>query len=324
MSIHQCNIVIRFILLFVFAFYCQGYGQNKKKLIEESLKILQKYDPQGYAIVESVPRKPVKYNLCGSTITFSSSGSVEEYLSENSLEKMVEELPTLVHEFNHTYTSNAYPHLIKNNICDDNDYNVYWLETNNTILVKLDKTFPSKRIYEYIRKNKLNTFRTETYINGTSSTQNEGVFGLLDEYNSYRLGAMCYLNLFQYYQDTKGDPKDWLMFYLGHTQSSMLSYFEFKFFILQYLIYAQENEKKSYESIMANQAFCQAFVWIDTSFQQIIETYIALYKKIISEEKESFSSALTLEQAEDYKTLTKELQKPQYHSMMELLRSKAR
>lgn len=333
--------IITLLLFFLFTGFSVNnvFSQSKKELIRQSLNVLKKYDPQGTFIVQYIQKLPLKYNLCGVTITNYSAEKPENYLTENTLDAMINQLPTLVHEFNHEYTSNVYQLLIKNNICDgQNDYYAYLLDTTQTILVKLSKVFPSKQIYGYIQKNNLNTFRVSNYIGGNTSTQSRGIFGLLNEYNAYRLEAMCNLNLFNYYRDTQGDYKNWFIEYLKNTESVMTAYFEFKFFILYYLLYAKENQPKIYQDIITNSAFCKAFVLIENSFEKVVQQYIATYKKVISEmllkgvsvidePNSEFvfvdgGGTVMLEKKKDYKILTNELKKPEYQAMMNILKGK--
>ncbi len=167
---------------------------------------------------------PESYNFCGAKIT-TSVEKVENYLDENTFQRMFWQIPTLVHEFNHEYTGNPYLYMQKNNICDvENRYYTYFIDTNQTNLDKLSKVFPSKKIYYYIQKNNLVTFRVANYINGNSSTQNHGIFGLLDEMNAYRLGATTALRLSQYYADHKGSYDKWIIEYLQETKSVMMAY----------------------------------------------------------------------------------------------------
>ncbi len=260
-----------------------AYSQDKKKLIRQNLDVLEKYDPQGSYIVNYVLKLPESYNLCGVKIT-TSVEKVENYLNKNTFQEMLWQLSTLVHEFNHEYTGNPYLYMQKNNICDaSNNYYAYFIDTHHTNLVRLSKVFPSKKIYDYIQKNNLVTFRVNTYINGNTSTQSNGIYGLLDEMNAYRVGAITLLNLSKYYIDSQGSYEKWIIEYLQETQSNMMTYFEFKFFILRYLIYAQKNEKQIYNNLMGNTLFLKSFVAVEQSFEKTVNEYIAFYKKVFSE-----------------------------------------
>lgn len=336
----KCVVFFLFSIFFC-AFSFNGYGQDKKQLIRQGLDILKKYDSQGTYIVRCVQNMPSNYNLCGVKISFYSAEKVENYLTKNTFQDILWQLPTLVHEFNHEYTGNPYQYMQKNNICDAaNKYYTYFLDTNQTNLVRLSKTFPSKRIYDYIQKNNLVTFRVSTYINGNSSTQSNGIFGLLDEMNAYRTGAITLMSFSKYYMDTQGSYDKWIIEYLRNTQSNMMAYLEFKFFILCYLIYAQENEREVYANLIANIPFIKTFLYVEQSFQKVVKEYIAFYTKAISEmqskgiavsndSNSEFISVngygtILLEKDKEYKKLTEELKKSKYQKIMDNLLSKAK
>jgi hypothetical protein len=63
--------------------------------------------------------------------------------------------------------------------------------------MKKTKTFPSREIIPSIPEN-LRTFRFSDYVETTNeiqSTQNEGIYGLLDEFNSYYQGTKASFDL---------------------------------------------------------------------------------------------------------------------------------
>ncbi|GIV34087.1 MAG: hypothetical protein KatS3mg031_1622 [Chitinophagales bacterium] len=313
----------------------QADAQNRKSLIEHCLNILQQYDSAGHSIFQRVLQAPEDYIICESKVSIMTSANLDEYLEGNTLEDLIYDLPTLVHEFSHAYTGNPYPYMLKHEICDvHKEYYLYFLTPQQEFFVEITQTFPSKSLYKYIRQNGGITFRTSSYIDGNTSTQTHGIYGLLDEMNAYRLGAQTVLQLPAYFVDSGEKYEKWLINYLAHSQSGMIAYYEFRFFILSYLIYAKTHQASIFEDIVANKPFVKAFLEIEESFRKTVKDYRTLCRTIIAKaQKQNSLFVITasgifydkvgtplLENNEDYVKLQQEMKKPEYARMMHSLK----
>jgi hypothetical protein len=113
------------------------------------------------------------------------------------------------------------------------------------------------------------------------STQNEGVYGLLDEMNSYYQGTKASFDLLPYYQK-KGKSAEWRDYFYG-VNSTLFACLEFRYYVLTYLFYASEKHEDVYNGIMDNPAFLNAFLEIDRNVSDLIRDYDAtraeLYKQ---------------------------------------------
>lgn len=141
------------------------------------------------------------------------------------------------------------------------------LDCDNDWHVEMTDAFPSKELIDVIDEN-LRTSRFDAYIDASQFhvTQTRGVYGLLNEYMSYyQSGLVTYemseaLNLL-------GDPNSAILY----TQNAAIPYYEFKYWILTYLIYAQENHPNTYNEILANINFKTSFLEIDSAFSDLAD-----------------------------------------------------
>ncbi len=260
---------IFFLVILLFA-VSPSFAQVEKV----ALNLLKKYNKDGYYIITEYIKAPSKYKFGSSTVTVMKRNGFKRYIHGKKKKDVVNSLGTVVHEMNHAFTSIMAYQKIKRKDFED-EYYCFYLDNDKTIVVKLTKTVPSKKIVGKIPK-RLRTFRFKTYISNSpnfQSTQLHGIYGLLDEFNSYYQGCKTDYLMYDYYlNETKAKDADWLT-YLSNVNGTYYAYAEFKFYILTYLIYAQEKEKNIYDEIISNQNFKEVFNIIDSNFSNLINDY---------------------------------------------------
>ena len=102
------------------------------------------------------------------------------------------------------------------------------------------------------------------------TSQTDGPYGLLDELTAYCWGAHTNVALYDYYLAKATSASDWLS-YIHLLSSDYYAYAEFKYFILHYLVYAQENDPAVYRGIVENTAFRTAYAAIDDRFAAVVD-----------------------------------------------------
>jgi hypothetical protein len=147
----------------------------------------------------------------------------------------------------------------------------YWIEIEEGYI------FPSNELSETI-PNALRTFRYNTYIEGNSSTQGHGVIGLLDEFNAYYLGSKYTYEMLPAFKELFG--ADYLNQWVKHSASEMTAYFEFDFFIKEYLLYAQQHAPETYQYLKTNPAFTRSYSQISKKYGRLTQDYAA---KVLAE-----------------------------------------
>jgi hypothetical protein len=232
---------------------------------------------------------------------------------------------TSVHEECHFFTSRGAGYDAEN----------IYLGGGRKINVAFTQVFPSKEMAAQIPQN-LRTFRYDTYV-GAAAEDNMasnvlGPYGLLDEFTAYCWGVNVSVKLFDYYKTLPQTPDTWFD-YIQSGGSDYAAYAEFRYYILEYLIYAQANHPDVYKSIMANDDFKTAFNTIDAKFASLVSAYKASLgeiKTIMSAEGYSVSEdngcfwignrGVGIS-SDDYDTLMTEMAKPAYQNMLKALKN---
>ncbi len=133
--------------------------------------------------------------------------------------------------------------------------------------------FPSRELKTVIPKN-LRTFRFDTYIDGITSTQSEGVVGLLNELHSYYLESKFCLEMIEPYKIAEGSAVSGFFEWVHNSQSKMSAFFEFDFFIKEYLLYMKRKYPDHYKELRSCQSFTEAYDAIRTSYEKLTEKYL--------------------------------------------------
>ena len=165
------------------------------------------------------------------------------------------------------------------------------------ITVAFTDTFPTEEMSRLLPAN-LRSSRYNTYVSeGASASANQqGIYGLLNEFAAYCWGMNTALKTFDYVNGRSSNSYS----------NEFVSYAEFRFWILSYMLYARENHPEVYQGILDNDNFRLAFTAIDAEFAQIIQDFLAL------NHTGSFKA--------EYDKLMAVMERPEYAEMAELLK----
>ncbi len=324
-----------FLLFFILQSTSQAQVMTEPQARSYALSILKKYAPEGYEVINTYENAAYKYKIGETTITLNEPGSFMRYVSGRKKEDILASLGTAVHEFNHGYTSHLPYQIIEASngkipYTFGDDYLVYFINSQEKILVKTSPTFPSKTLANTIPK-ELRTFRFSTYIQGSSSTQDQGIYGLLDEMNAYRMDTQTSFLLYDYYKnELKAEDEKWLE-YMQNIDGTLFAHMEFKYYILKYLLHAQKKEPETYQGIVQNQRFKEAFLKIEKNFTDLANVYFERRNTILADIK---AKGLNVDIDQEYTyigntgignfmevyvRLQEELKKQEYEAMMKIL-----
>ena len=271
---------IKYIFTIVFtSFIYTGFSQYDTK--DWIIRKTQLYSPNSATLLNLYDRIPsrLSVDLGGSTVSTSKNGDTYEFLKLENYETALNSMSTNIHEIGHGYGGVMYFQEASKAIngARINFRNInqgFYQGSQEYFWIEIEKSyvFPSRKLTETIPGN-MRTFRFNTYINGNSSTQQHGVIGLLDEMNSYFLGSKFDYDMFPVYKEVYGSKylNNWVM----ETSSSMTAYFEFDFFVKEYLLYAKNYQPQTYEYLKNNIAFKGTYQKIHNKFKQVVDLYEA-------------------------------------------------
>jgi hypothetical protein len=140
---------------------------------------------------------------------------------------------------------------------------------NNTDVIKshiMAKSVPSQYRGAYFKK-------TLQSRDNELGSQKFGIYGLLDEFNSFYYAMRVTIDLLDLYEEEfKLKVDKWLNFF-GRTEMIYSSYVEYKIYLLEYLLYCKENKPKIYAKIISNEDFKEAFYQIDKNWAIALNEY---------------------------------------------------
>ncbi|MBN2439790.1 MAG: hypothetical protein JXJ04_00535 [Spirochaetales bacterium] len=288
------------------------------------LYLLKTYTKDGFSIVDTYNTK----------VPAHSRTDFMDYVDDITTESITSTINTIVHELCHGYTGELGSIVAKSRGVSGSNYYVY-INTQDSVLVKLTQTFPSKDMKNEFSED-LRTYRF-TYIDTTQrnlSTQAHGIYGLLDEYNAYLQGTRAGYDLYPLFMKDENTPF-WGNYFTG-INGTLYGILEFKFFILKYLLYAEKESKNVYKDIINNRSFKKAFVKISTEAHNFIIEYLKKKKELFEIIRKNnvtiydsndflyiSSDSLTTNGFSNffnvYTTLAEEMEKPVYQSLMKTL-----
>jgi len=317
---------IFFLLLFIpFISFSQTDDINIDWILKE-MKILS---PDIYKMLSVYEALPDELSYDG--VSSNKSTPTFFYVNSETKKSTLETMSTNVHEIGHGFFS-LYPLKELNNSNEFIDYDVnkiytfFYLSRAQNILnvFPADNIFPSKELISIIPK-ELRTFRFEPYIDGDSSTQGEGIVGLLNEFNAYYLGSKFEYDMYPIYKELFPDVfsgsginyfDDYLNTWISSSQSIMTSFFEFDFFIKEYLLFAKNNYPELHNQIYNNASLMKVYKLIYNKFKKLIKDYSQRVNHLKKTTKIKLSSSSESEFWEDdYIKLFNQLKSSKYNKI---------
>lgn len=241
-------------------------------------------------------------------------------------ESIVDSVDTAMHEEIHGYSYRKAGY----------DKEDIYIGNKKYIRVKYTSVFRSRKMAATIPK-KLRTFRWKDYVGKPSkymASDQNGVYGLLNEFTAYCWGMNAQLSLFSYYKKHNATPEQWTGF-INSCANDRLAYAEFKYYILHYLLYAKKHKPSVYRGIVNNTKFKKAFRTIEKKFasqNKKFEKRVKEIKKLLEKrgydvECGTYFAVPVMGNSypvadffqKDYNNLIKEMKKSKYKSILKKL-----
>lgn len=247
---------------------------------------LKDYSPSTFKMMKNLKGRPASFQIGATHVKIPSDTPPVTWVDELTDAGVRNSLNTIVHESVHGYTQSwAYVLLQKQDSSKykfRDNYSAFYLSEDESYLVKHGKVFSSNEIAKNIPKS-LRTFRFEPYIaprNNELGSQVQGIYGLMDEWNAYYHGTKTAYNLYSYYTvKSDSDPQIYLE-HITDISGTYFAHYEFKYYILSYMLYAKNNHPDIYKDILSNRELKKAYRAIDLNYTQLIVDFQKRMKQI--------------------------------------------
>ena len=257
---------------------------DPKQWVKDATK---KYSPDSWDLLmqyESLPAKQEAKGVNGGTVITRRTVSTFYYLKGRNRIDLLSSMADNIHEIAHAYCDqNIFRYARESRLrldLDKAEEFLYFSPSRSFYLsFPLKSLFPSRELRTNIPRN-LRTFRFDTYIEGSTSTQSQGIIGLLNELHSYYLESKFCFEMLEPYKEAGGSDASGLFEWVYHSQSKMTAFFEFDFYIREYLLHMKRKYPAYYKELRNYRPFIEAYNIIRASYNELINKYL---QKINSE-----------------------------------------
>ena len=257
-------------------------GFDRLNNLEKVKLLTQKYSPDSWHLLmlyDQLPDNLTANSSTGGVINSPKTTSTFHYINEGPILRMLSRMSTNVHEIAHGYFSLATFTYAREKGIFLNFENAEMLlflnpEEQYFLSFPRKKLFPSKELAARIPVSQ-RTFRYDTYIEGNTSTQSQGALGLLDELYAYYLGSKSNYDMLEAFQIIEGCYKKGLFTWIRNTQSTMSAFYEFDFFIREYLLWMHKQYPAHYKELISRTSFPEAYAAVYKAYGELVEDYLA-------------------------------------------------
>lgn len=236
--------------------------------------LVEQYSPASYDIVTTYEALPTVYVFGTTTTTLSHSGGFADYFDDGAPQNLVDYMSTSVHEVYHAYASVMAYQLMQDGQVPRGLGAQAALLDEAPMLVTYTATYPASDMDSTFPAD-ARTSRYEIYVspsNPTQSTQQEGVYGLLDELTAYYHGSRVRVDFWPWVRAAAPIDEQLLVNYIARFHEMWVPYAEFKLYILHYLLHARDHHPAVYKDLLANTSFRRAFHATDTAYAALLAT----------------------------------------------------
>ena len=283
-------------------FRSEFQGRSETENMQWAKEVTERYAPNAWSLLmlyDALPSHQEVESVDEMVMTTQKTASTFAYLDGGSATEILGEMATNVHEIAHGFCS-QYPfsHASENGLkmnWDDASL-AYYLSPSRIYMVTFPKAslFPSAELVSGIPRD-LRTYRFDTYVNGRTSTQGEGVLGLLDEFHAYYLGSRCGYDLLDAYVLAEGSLALGFLEWIRALQSTMTAYWEFDFFIREYLLHMSTRYPDDYALLVSRGEFADAYRGFRKAYGDLVNKYMSRISETADRLEASGEAEVTIE-----------------------------
>lgn len=254
---------------------CYYYDEGSAHINRQVYDNIKRHAPLAIKMIDS--EMAITNKLCGKPINNYASHVVLHFilegykieqkmkLNEMDLDRVTD---IAIHEYAHHFTDMYLFQHPKSEPKPKRMMTLY-LDTIGEFNVKINKTFPSRKLIPRLGKT-FSTFYYKRYIQGPSSyaVQNTGIYGLLNEFHAYYQGNVAYNSIRK--------KKIWK----GYINNRVCEpFYDFKLWILEYLLLAKEEYPDIYEQMADDRDFFIAFTNLHDRHEKLCDDRMNLKSK---------------------------------------------
>lgn len=277
-------------------------GRSETENMQWAKEVTERYAPNAWSLLmlyDALPSYQEVESVDEMVMTTRKTASTFAYLDGGSATELLGEMATNVHEIAHGFCSQyVFNHAREKGLkmnWDDASL-AYYLSPSRIYMVTFPKAslFPSAELVPEIPRD-LRTYRFDTYVNGRTSTQGEGVLGLLDEFHAYYLGSRCGYDLLDAYILAEGSVSMGFLEWIRALQSTMTAYWEFDFFIREYLLHMRTHYPEDYSLLVSRGEFADAYREFRKAYGDLVSKYVARITETSDRLEASGEAEVTIE-----------------------------
>jgi hypothetical protein len=288
--------------------HLKNYDETRKG---EAWAMIQEYSPEGAFMIGEV--RKLTTERCGKP----SELFVSFIKGENKDRNYNMSIATSVHEMAHVFSIWMPARDGSVGVTDKSSYGhiAIYLAGKGVVYIPRTKTFSAQRIASRV-PDELRDFTYKTYIHtDTHVSSVTGVYGLLNEFHAY-------------YHDTRTTERMLrsaeLRFF---APTEYLNFLYFKYYILEYLAFAREQEREIFDGLLANRIFVETFLDLHDRFEALHLAHLDFRSRNVIREEGDFYKFGEMRFRvpgvdKTYAALTRVLDQEKFKNLMALLRTR--
>ena len=265
-------------------FESDGFYKNNKRV----KMIAETYSGRTWSLLmdyHSLPSRIEVPTVCGGYVYSEKPVSTFHYLGRGNLFTQLYQMEVNIHEISHGwsfYRAFVSHKETREPMNFNNSIYYYFVDSETEYQVE----HPEDQLFSVCELNLIiqprhRTFRYKTYISDKPNDCQGDILGLLDELNAYYQGCLFWMDIYPYFLNKSRSYAKGFFNWVAVSNGSMDAYFEFTYFILEYLRHMEANYSDEFFVLMNNEVFIEAYKDIQDRFQALVRDFLSLIDKEI-------------------------------------------
>ncbi|MBN1699125.1 MAG: hypothetical protein JW881_16520 [Spirochaetales bacterium] len=256
-----------------------GYNDPNAALHrEQGMSLLERFAPACHQLMKTHYASEKKIRYQGHLWNLESLNDPFIFIANcrDDRERVIS-LPTVIHETTHSIIDDLGIEMAIKAGLDfkhGKTYYAFYLDEGDIHFMPLTAAFPAREMAESIPLEIRSLQCYDYYVlsvkaGDDQTTQQEGVYGLLNEFCAFYWTARTEQELIAFYRQLEPLFVKDVNSVFNNADRSYHYYLAIKYFILHYILFAQEHDPGVHDLIMGNRAFRSSFTLIDRTYARL-------------------------------------------------------